>query len=339
MFIRHPDVVMSMIDGQCVIEDNHVRLRFGDESALLGAKVWEHLNKAIDCDNIASRIGYATTNVERVLEILKEELFVLDIRPAEVTMAGEAIKEIRKAGQFWNRHVMAQAFPSLLFTGGAIRHQVLGWGIEFFLFVRAAREYMARGASRIDGSTLVLSELWDHFAEEAFHDEIFRKGLIECGLTAGNIDNRMPLPSTMALLNHLWEASEEGDLQYASVFAVMQPLAEAATAADIEERYAKLTEFYPFALPLFSAFKVHDSIDVALEHSVLTIEPMINERGTISRREMLSIHQTMRRTAENFGIFFAGIQKYYNSELNVIYRQRPHMIMAIENVEDEMTIN
>ena len=184
---------------------------------------------------------------------------------------------------------------------------------------------MARGASRIDGPTPALRGLWDHFVDEAFHDAIFREGLIGCGVPAGNIDNRIPLPSTTALLNHLWEAAEDGDLAYASVFALMQPLTEPPSQENVRARYAFLKEVYPDAAPLFDAFEQHDLIDASLEHASLTIEPLLRARGGVSRHEMTLITQTIQRTADCFDLFFAGIQSHYRNRLTIDYRQIPRI--------------
>ncbi|MER9349985.1 hypothetical protein [Mesorhizobium sp. M0227] len=318
-----------MIEDSCLVEDAEVRLRFSGDSAMLCAAVFDAIEKVGSVEEIASQTGYSIASVNSLLDMLSSEDFVLNASFGEMTDARSAIERVRSAGRFWNKHVMCQRFPLSLFGAHAIRDQVLGWGIEFYIFVRAAREYMARGASRIDGPTASLGGLWSHFAEEAFHDEIFRRGLIRCGLSEGNINNRVPLPSTMGLLNHLWEAAEGGELQYASVFALMQPLSEPATSESIVDKYRFLKKSYPFASPLFEAFQTHDGIDVDLGHSHLSIEPLMRDRGMLSAHEMQSIFKSIRRTSDCFDMFFSGIQSYYGNELSVSYRQVPTVGGAI----------
>lgn len=331
MLFRHPDVAATVIGNQFILENDELRLNFSADSARLCSAIWDRLEKTDSMQQLSASTGYSVASIERLIDMLCDDDFVLDGRFGDLIDAGDAIAKIRRIGAFWNRHVMCQPFPRSLFAGKALPHQVMGWGIEFYIFVKAAREYMARGASRIEGSTQPLSGLWDHFAEEAFHDEIFRQGLLACGITRGNIDNRVALPSTVALLNYLWEASEASELEYASVFALMQPSATPPSMTDVTEKYAQLKQWYPFAAPLFDAFCKHDSIDVYLEHSVLTIEPLLRERAFISAGEMKRISGTIRRTAEFFNIFFLGVQSFYLTELNVAYRQVPRINGVLMN--------
>lgn len=323
MLIRHPDVACTMVADTCFVEDRETRLAFVGPSALAAQIVWDRLDKASTVTEVAVSAGYSPGTTQEIIDLLVADGFVLDLSTPSLVPADEAIARVRACARFWNRHIMSQAFPTLLFSGQATKPQVLGWGIEFFIFVRAAREYMARGASRIDGPTKVFNELWDHFAEEAFHDEIFLKGLVGCGLSEGNVLGRVPLPSTTALLNFLWEASEASDLDYAAVFAVMQPRSEPATRAEIADRYSNLKLAYPYAEALFDAFEAHDLIDVALEHSSLTIEPLLRHRQELSRHEMARIYEGIRTTAHGFNLFFRGIAQHYTSDLAVSYRQIP----------------
>lgn len=325
MYTLHPDLAITRHDGTLHIEDRDTRLTFDGESATACGRILEALTHEASIKAIARRSGYSARTAEHCVHLLAQEGYVLrqDFKASAIA-ARDAIAKVREAALFWNKHVMAQFFPVKLFAGEASKAEVLGWGIEFYHFVRAARDYMARGASRTFGDVRVLSHLWDHFSEEAFHDEIFLQGLIGCGLDQDNLVRRPPIASTMALLNHLWECSEEGDLEYAALFAVMQPMAEPRTGQDIKLQYDKLRGFYPFAAPLFDAFEGHDRIDVALEHSTLTIEPLLKMQKSISPYQMNKLLLRIRETAENFDLFFEGIPDYYRTISAVSYRQLPN---------------
>jgi hypothetical protein len=324
MFIVHPDVAITSQDDLIHVEDRATRLTFQDDSAKVCRAILDRAHEDCSTRKIASKSGYSERTIEDCLNVLAGDGLILRLDfPGDSVGASAAIAKVREAASFWNRHVMGQFFPMRLFAGEASKPQVLGWGIEFYHFVRAARDYMARGASRTVGDVRVLAELWDHFSEEAFHDEIFLKGLVGCGLSEAGLLKRPPIASTMALLNHLWESSEEGELEYAAVFAVMQPTSERPREEDIKRQYDALRSAYEFAAPLFDAFEQHDRIDAALEHSSLTLEPLIRARGRLTRYELLKVLNKVRQTAENFDLFFEGIPNYYGSEFDVAYRQLP----------------
>jgi hypothetical protein len=324
MYLFHPDVSLTLQGDRCYVEDRDVRTTFHGQSAGLCSRVVDALRTRGSIPDIAESTGYSESAIEACLKELEADGFILSLDFPRNLDPNTAIKKIRAAAVFWNKHVMSQPFPILLFGGEASRAQVLGWGLEFHFFVRAAREYMARGASRISGPTEVVSEFWDHFAEEAFHDEMFREGLVASGLTENAVKNRLPLASTMALLNHLWESAEEGELEYAAAFAVMQPVSVRPTANAITKKYDGLRAAYQYAAPLFDAFEKHEKIDVALEHSTLTLESLLRSFESVSSRDMNTILRIVRATAENFDIFFEGIAAYYKSDLSLSYRQRPN---------------
>ncbi len=303
MFLLHPDLAVHQATGRLTIEDRDLRLSFEGSDALLAGTVIRSCGRAASVEAVAEAAARDVPTTEAMVSLLERESFVLRMDYFDVMHADEAIIAIKHAALFWNKHVMSQNFPLRLFSGEATRIEVLGWGIEFYHFVRAAREYMAQGASRTDGPSAALSKLWDHFVEEAFHDEIFLDGLVDCGLDRGDIEGRPPLASTMALLNHLWECAEEGDIDYTAVFAVMQPGLNQFTHQDIKKKYDLLRASYSLTAFLFDAFEKHESIDVDLDHSNLTIEPLIRLKKFVTRSKLTRIVNKIRRTAEFFIIF------------------------------------
>lgn len=329
MIIQRPDVLISTSPTLCNLESSEMILTFHNKSADLCEKLLGLCYRpGFSIETAARMIGYSESSIRQLLDILEADQFVLRTDTAEMVSADEAITRSRCAGVFWNKFVISRPFTSRLFAGEATRAEVIGWALEFYQFVRSAREYMARGASRISGSTDTLSKLWSHFAEEAFHDEIFLEGLIGCNLQRDTITNRLPLASTLALTNFLWESAEAGELEYCSVFALMQP-GIARAAKEIESNYDCLRTAYPFAKTIFDAFQKHDTIDLNLAHSQITLEPILRNRKNISAYEMASIYNTIRSTAEHFNIFFSGISNHYKTLWACEYRQRPNASAAL----------
>jgi hypothetical protein len=329
MLVLNPNLAIAATDpGILIVEDNEIRLTFHGESAVACKAIIEAAPQSNDFDTIAARSGFSVATVKRIAELLKTDSLAIDTSfPGDCTTA-EYLSKIRHCAQFWNKHIMAQHFAARLFAGEATQTEVLGWGIEFYFFVKAAQEYMALGSSRISGQTAMLAPIWDHFAKEAFHSDIFLQGLLACGLREKTIRTRMPIPTTAILTNFLYETSSAGLLEYTSLFAVMQPLSRPATREEVKSKYDFLRGKYPFAIGLFDAFEHHDCIDIALEHTSLTLEPVLGHRGALSPAEWRSVMRVLEDTANAFILFFEGIQRYYRSSSALRYRQNPNAAKA-----------
>jgi len=328
MLIVHPDVVISRTNDSLIVEDNNIELTFHGESADAAAAVLRSAPNCRTLSDLSSQVQLSLGVVKQICSALEEEYLLLDLSNAGKLSKRSLMTKIREASVFWNKHIMSQTFPRRLFAGEATSNEVLGWGIEHYFFVRAANEYMALGASRTDGSTNHLAELWSHYAEEALHDEIFLRGLTGCGLDQQEIVHRSPIPSTYALTNFLFEKSIESALAYASVFCVMQAKSTPMTREAIEDKYNNMRFHYDFAYPLFNAFEEHDKIDADLNHATLTLEPIIEMLRPLSENQVKTIFDTIEQTANHFIIFFEGIPKHYKTTRSVNYRQQPNAVAA-----------
>jgi pyrroloquinoline quinone (PQQ) biosynthesis protein C len=322
-FVLSPQAHSEQSAGKFRVDNGETVLAFSGESAELCRQFLERLPLRETAVEIADALGCSRESLGRLIGELKADQLILDESFPPLLDAEAALERIHEAGRFWNAHVMSQTHARRLFEGLAPESYVLGWGIEFFHFVRSARRYMARGASRTDGPTAVMSELWDHFVEEAFHDDIFLAGLRGCGLDGDAVRARVPLPSTQALINHLHECAESSVLSYAAVFAVMQPNRKRPTADEITKKYAFLAEKYHFAADLFEAFRKHDMIDAELDHAELTIGPILRNRGFVSAFEMAELFRVIRQTAEYFVLFFEGVNGFYQSQVDCRYQSVP----------------
>ena len=329
MFILNPTLVIQDQRTDYLIEDHVVKLRFHGDSAELCRRVLPVLDHCQEFNELASLSGYSPATLRKFLSILEADNLALALTDLKRLRGRRLITKIRLAATFWNKCIMAHALPTRLFRGEAVREEVLGWGIEFYFFIRAANEYMARGSARISGPTHAISGLWQHYADEALHDGIFLSGLVGCGFTAEDIANRPPLASTLALLNHLYETSEDGALEYAALFAVMQPLTERPTTTEIATRYQFLRDCYPFARTLFDAFERHDDIDASLGHSKLLLEQISEVFEPVETRTVSKLFSIIENTANYFILFFEGILRHYRGSRTVSYRQVPNALAAV----------
>jgi pyrroloquinoline quinone (PQQ) biosynthesis protein C len=328
MFIIHPDVTVRTEKGALLVEDDTVVLTFENDSARVVEAFLKSCPLAASIAEISELGGISPGVGRQILGILEGEQILLNLSTVQNLRKAALLRKIREASLFWNRFIMSRAFPRRLFGGEATKSEVLGWAIEHYFFIRAANEYMAAGASRIDGATAHLSQLWQHYAEEALHDEIFLNGLVAYGLERRAIAKRSPLASTLALTNFLYEKSVESPLSYTAVFCVMQARAKPMTVAEIEKKYSELRSHYDYARDLFTAFETHDKIDAEMEHSDLTIKSIIEMEWPLSNRQTVKIFETIEQTANHFCLFFEGISRKYKSPRAVTYRQSANAIGA-----------
>jgi pyrroloquinoline quinone (PQQ) biosynthesis protein C len=328
MFVVHPDILVKSGASSLVVEDAKVSLTFNGDSAAATSAVLRQMPFCRTLSELADSTQLSPRTVKSILAIFQEDNLIIDLSDISGLKARDLLQKIRHASMFWNTHVMSQTFPRRLFAGEATWAEVLGWGIEHYFFIRAVNEYMARGASRINGATQHLSELWKHYAEEVFHDEIFLRGLAGCGLDVQSLLRRPPLATTMALLNFLFEKGAESALSYTSVFCIMQAQSQTCTRPEIERRYQELRSCYPFASSFFDAFEEHDKLDADLEHTSLTIEAILEEEAPLSDRQVLKIFETIEQTANHFVLFLEGIPSHYKTSRSVTYRQVPNAVGA-----------
>src|SRR5262249_5473754 len=184
MFIVRPDVTIRSEASRLVVEDSNMSLAFEGESATATSSVLQYLPFCRTVSKLAAGTNLFPRTVRSIWAIFQEDNLILDLSDLAGLTTQDLVKKIHQASAFWNMHVMQQTFPSRFFAGEATWAEVLGWGIEHYFFTRATNEYMARGASRTQGTTRHLEELWKHYAEEAFNDEIFLNVLTGFGISS-----------------------------------------------------------------------------------------------------------------------------------------------------------
>jgi pyrroloquinoline quinone (PQQ) biosynthesis protein C len=323
--LLHPYVAIRRSAGDLIAEDDACVLRFHGESADLVEQLVPLLTGNSALSEIAERSGVSGRSSAEHLEQFRLDGMLVD---AEAIVAADtcdrALASVRELSVFWNRSIRQHPFPTRLFSGKATREEVLGWAMEFYYFIRGANSYMARGVAVVDGETETLRPLWDHYVEESDHDEIFRRGLLDSGISEPMIRTRQPIPSTRALVDYLWEIGASDPMLYAATFAVMQPLGEPPSREQILEKYAAMRTHYPFASGVFDAFERHDVIDADLGHCELLLDPVLRRRWPLSLHERRRLQTVIRETAEHFIWFMEGIQRRYKSSAAVDYRPPPN---------------
>jgi pyrroloquinoline quinone (PQQ) biosynthesis protein C len=273
--------------------------------------VLPHMDGGPTVADLAERCACSVPTLAGLLQPLLDDDLVLD---SQAALAASTLEEFRDALQrecrFWHGTILAQPFWQRLLSGSASTAMVLGWGVEFMHFADAANEYMAAGVAYCREPGDLRESIAKHYIEESGHGEIFRCGLHACGVAKSALAQAAPLPTTRALINHLWEVALESSLAYGASFKLMQA-AEVSKAA-AESFYDGLCEFYPDAHPLFQAFRLHTEIDVGLSHESTIFDLQLDRKAALQWSEKQRSIAVVRDLAEHFCAFFEGIRRYYD---------------------------
>lgn len=269
---------------------------------------------------LAARQGVDASALEPLLAALAKDAVLLDLDAArESTDAAGTVDAMLCEARFWARAVFEQPFWEDLLAGRFNRAQVLGWGVEFYHFVDAANFYMPLGIAHTRNKRNLRAAIARHYIQEMDHGVIFLEGLNRSGLDRSSILIAPPLPHTQALINSLAELAIEGEVPYTAAFAVMQPGIIEPSIEALDEFYGALSRLYPFAAPMFDAFRRHARIDVDLHHEETTFTLLCREGISPTERERASL--AMQTVAENFVLFFEGIQDWYGRQEDFALRR------------------
>lgn len=328
-----PAVEMAETEPQLRLEDSHEALVFSGESAALMRRVVPYLNGANTISAISEAIEASTQNVERHVQALASAGLVLDTAAAIKSTNGPSLKEsLNSESRFWNRAFFSKPFFQNLHAGALTPPVVLGWGVEFFHFVRGAGQYMASGVAHCDPASTWLRALAAHYAEEGDHASIFLRGLERCGLDTSAIETASPLPTTQALLNRFSEIGVKSTISYAAVFAFMRPMENGRPVHESFSSLEHLARCYPFASGLFDAFAEHGRIDLELGHGESPLYALLSETGPLRPDQCDEAVVGLRTAAECFSSFVDGIHAAYGSQ-SLFWLRRPASFQGLPGLE------
>jgi len=298
--------------GKFCVHSAATTIEYTGERAHLVGEMLSLLDGRSSVVEIAAQVGIGLEQAGALLSPLHDEALLLDTAlELHEGSGGEFFNGFRRECRFWSQHIFAGRFWKHLRSGAAPLSMVLGWGIEFYHYVKYADEYMAAGVAHCSDSWLTRQWISKHFVEEAGHGEIFLEGLVDCGLSRSRIRDAPPLPATRALMNTLMESALEGALPYTACFGLTQPDAIAPTIAEHEQFYGSLRDHYPAAAGLFAAFLSHAKIDAGLKHDRTTIERILEARRGAEPSQRRTILRSVRRLAEAFVLFHDQIADFY----------------------------
>jgi len=298
--------------------EDEYRFQTAEPEAL--ARILEALREQGCPSELAARQGVEGSALEPLLVALANDSVLLDLDAAKESLDGAGtVEAMLREARFWARTVFEQPFWVDLLAGRFTRAQVLGWGVEFYHFVDAANFYMPLGIAHTRSKRYLREAIARHYIQEMDHGVIFIEGLNRSGVDRSSILIAPPLPHTQALINGLAELAIEGEVPYTAAFAVMQPGIVEPSIQAIDEFYGTLSRLYPFAAPMFDAFRRHARIDIDLHHEETTFTLLCREGISPTERARASL--AMQTVAENFVLFFEGIHDWYGRQEDFALRR------------------
>jgi pyrroloquinoline quinone (PQQ) biosynthesis protein C len=320
-----PDVTLQFLENSCQIATNELEFKISGLSPAQIRGLFAGATGLKTIAELAADISVPANVVGKLLKPFADAAVIIDAdAAANASTHSVFIDAFFTEAQFLTRPIFAGAFWQRIMTGAATSTLIYGWGIEFTHFVDAANEYMAAGVAHCRDDALVREWFSRHYIEEAGHSEIFLSGLASCGFSRQQVMCAPPLPSTRGLVNHLLELAIEGTVPYAAAFGVMQPSREPSTKRMINQFYDELTDMYPFAAPMFDAFRQHALIDVELKHEATVLEK-ISASGRLRQIDQRRAIEAARSVAEHFTLFFEGILDYYGCAEAMVPRRRARL--------------
>lgn len=195
------------------------------------------------------------------------------------------------------------------------RRLVVGYLVEAFHVVSGAAIHISPGVAMAPThrSRMILSDL---LAEEYWHGELLRTGLLKLGFSEQDIARADPLSGTLAFINCLRGAAMTGVLEYAASFLA----GEAGSDALGQEAEAKqVASFYEFlgrdgVIPqeALQPFADHALVDVAHGHQTYATE-LICEREMVSGQDQSSMRRAMLMYLQTVGERERQLVRFYGA--------------------------
>lgn len=114
----------------------------------------------------------------------------------------------------WKERLFSHSLWRLLSDGEATQSQFIGWVIENYHFIEGVNDRLALAIAECTDQKLRLI-FAQHYVEEWDHAHFFMKTLNRLGLDAESVLSSRPLPSTLAVLNHMRHCAKRDPLEYA----------------------------------------------------------------------------------------------------------------------------
>lgn len=313
--------IRSTSDNGVTVETGEYALEFDGVASRLIVQLADRFDGGDTVRDLAAAAACDAKLVTELVKTLQERDVVFDLAAAEDRGGSEFQTALRQECAFWAKEIQTHSFWRTLLSGAAGPEAVFGWGIEQFHYVEAANEYMAAAAANCRLDHGVRMQIGKRFAEEAEHGDIFLHGLESCNFAREAVINAPPLPATNALKDYLFELACSDTFAIEATFNLMQSSSEPLTKVGLTRFYDELTRLYPFAGPMFEAFREHASIDVEAGHQRTIFDQLCDVPDLVTPAIGRRAVDAVRGLAEHYLLFFDNIETYYGAGDAIIPRR------------------
>ncbi|WP_404369743.1 hypothetical protein AB5I39_00055 [Sphingomonas sp. MMS24-J45] len=230
----------------------------------------------------------------------------------------------------WKNRLFSGPLWTSLASGDATRPVFIGWLIESYFFIEAAtaRLPIAIAAAR----PLAVRQLFaKHFSEEYDHHHFFQTGLEAAGIDRAMLAARTPLPSTVAIRNHMRHAGRLDPLAYAACSGFLESTGEDHDRA--HEFFERLTANFDRAgAPIIGPLAEHSRLDEQYQHCGM-LHLVAEAIGPITRARAEAALEAARLLVETLEVWSTDIVRHYARESGLSggvrrYRPAPYEEMA-----------
>ncbi|QUY48773.1 iron-containing redox enzyme family protein [Serratia plymuthica] len=131
-------------------------------------------------------------------------------------------KACREVFPKWKRDVFTLDFWHDLTSGKLSKSAFAGWLLENFYFIEGATKRLSLVTASANENKKIRALFSQHFIEEYNHHLFFMKALKRLGFTKKQVLNHQPLPSTLAIINHMRECGRRDAISYAACSAFLE---------------------------------------------------------------------------------------------------------------------
>jgi hypothetical protein len=191
---------------------------------------------------------------------------------------------------------------------------VRGYLVESWHVIDAASSHIAPLLSQLP-SARVRALFSAYFAGEYWHGDWVRKGLLASGLSLADLDRAVPLPTTLALVNHLRWLAQADPLSYAACLGVAE--GRPSEVGNVKAFWARMARarLPPGAL---RPFREHQLTDCAEDHGSLAAEPFA-ECVALSASDQARIRNRTLSFAAAMTEYWRGIRDWYGAARGPAY--------------------
>jgi pyrroloquinoline quinone (PQQ) biosynthesis protein C len=234
--------------------------------------------------------------------------FVSQKEPAMVDPLRFA-KECRTVFKKWKNQLFTDSFWEKLSCGKASIAEFAGWLLENFYFIEGATFRLSL-ATASSANKQIKKHFSQHFIEEYNHHHFFMKALKRLGFTSEQVEMHQPLPSTLAIINHMRECARRDILSYSMCSAFLESTGEDRSI--VTQFFETLSHHYDaekkgIITPLIN----HANLDAEYGHNGW-LEKICSELPMLDMERANDALQSGKTLVETLQLWSNDIERYYS---------------------------